>query len=94
MLDTALYLYVGYCSYMYTDVRTNLHQSSGVHLYLHQSYAIMVQFCSTEKMFEDLDEATKQQVLPLRTVNRKASEFQGFHMNWEGTRRLDDFEER
>ena len=45
-------------------------------------------------MFEDLDEATKQQILPLRTVNRKASEFQGFHMNREGTRRLDNFEER
>lgn len=53
-----------------------------------------VQLRSTEKMFEDLDETTKQQVLPLRTVNRKASEFQGFHMNWEGTRRLDNFEER
>ena len=45
-------------------------------------------------MFEDLDEATKKQVLPLRTVNRKAAEFQGFIMNWEGTRRLDDFEGR
>ncbi|KAL3157455.1 hypothetical protein ABBQ32_011921 [Trebouxia sp. C0010 RCD-2024] len=51
-------------------------------------------FASTEKMFEDLDEVTKKQILPLRTVNRKASEFQGFHMNWEGTRRLDEFEER
>ncbi len=43
-------------------------------------------------MFEDLDEATKQKLLPLKTVNRKASEMFGFHMNSEGTRRLDDFE--
>ncbi len=48
--------------------------------------------CSTEKMFENLDDATKQQILPLKTVNRKASEVFGFVMNWEGTRRLDDFE--
>ena len=56
--------------------------------------AHLCEYCSTEKMFEDLDEDTKNQILPLKTVNRKASEFQGFHMNWEGTRRLDDFEER
>ena len=43
-------------------------------------------------MFANLDDATKKQLLSLKTVNRKASEFKGFKMNWEGTRRLDDFE--
>ena len=45
-------------------------------------------------MFAKLDDATKKQVLSLKTVNRKASEFRGFIMNYEGTRRLDDFEEK
>ena len=46
-------------------------------------------------MFEKLDDATKQQILPLRTVNRKASEVMaGAIMNWEGTRRLDDMDEK
>lgn len=50
---------------------------------------------STEKMFQSLDEVTKQQVLSLRTVNRKASEVTaGSIMNWEGTRRLDDMDAR
>lgn len=44
-------------------------------------------------MFDKLDDATKQQILPLRSVNRKASEvLGGAIMNKEGTRRLDDFE--
>ena len=46
-------------------------------------------------MFEKLDDTTKQQILPLRTVNRKASEVMGGSiMNWEGTRRLDDMDEK
>ena len=44
-------------------------------------------------MFDNLDDATKEQILPLKTVNRKASEIvSGSIMNWEGTRRLDDME--
>ena len=50
--------------------------------------------CSTEKMFEDLDEDTQQKILPLKTVNRNKTEFidGGAVMNEAGIRRLDDME--
>lgn len=45
-------------------------------------------------MFADLDEETQQKILPLKTVNQKATEFMdgGPVLNKEGTRRLDDVE--
>ncbi|KAL3143075.1 hypothetical protein ABBQ38_003349 [Trebouxia sp. C0009 RCD-2024] len=53
-------------------------------------------FASTEQMFDDLDEETQQKILPLRTVNQKATEFIDGRvvLNKAGTRRLDDMESK
>lgn len=47
-------------------------------------------------MFDDLDEETQQKILPLRTVNQKATEFIDGRvvLNKAGTRRLDDMESK
>ena len=52
--------------------------------------------CSKEQMFADLDGETQKQILPLRTVSSKATEFigEGAVMNKEGTHRLDDVESK
>lgn len=72
------------------------HQLYHPHYYHARRTRVFVLHCSTEQMFDDLDEETQQKILPLRTVNQKATEFIDGRvvLNKAGTRRLDDMESK
>ena len=52
--------------------------------------------CSAEQIYSDLDDDTKQKILPLKLISRKATEMinGGATMDTAGIRRLDDMESK